>query len=81
MKIPVYQLQLAQGFGGETWRTDRAYLEDKDLVVRIILQYVVNKYDGTAWNGFIWFRIEESGGLLCKRLWTFGFHKSGEFLD
>jgi hypothetical protein len=28
-----------------------------------------------AWTGLIWLRIETSEGLLCTRLWTFGFHK------
>jgi hypothetical protein len=29
-------------------------------------------------TGLIWLRIGTGGGLLCIRLWTFGFHKMRE---
>jgi hypothetical protein len=31
---------------------------------RIILKCIIEKYDGMAWTGFIWFRIWTSGELL-----------------
>jgi hypothetical protein len=33
---------------------------------RIILEWILNKYGGNAWTGFIWLRIGTCGG----RLWT-----------
>jgi hypothetical protein len=31
---------------------------------RIILKWILNRQDGRAWTGLIWFRIGTSGGLL-----------------
>jgi len=31
---------------------------------KIILEWILGKYGGKAWSGFIWLRIETSGGLL-----------------
>jgi hypothetical protein len=31
---------------------------------RIILKWIVEKYDGLVWSGLIWLRIGTSGGLL-----------------
>jgi hypothetical protein len=36
---------------------------------------LIGKYGGKMWTGFIWLRIETSGGLLWTRQWTFKFHK------
>jgi hypothetical protein len=38
--------------------------EDKGVDGRIILQWIIEKYGGNLWIGFIWFRIGTSGGLL-----------------
>jgi hypothetical protein len=31
---------------------------------RIILKWILGKQGGRLWTGFIWFRIETSGGLV-----------------
>ena len=36
---------------------ERDHLEDVVLDARIILKWILNKYDRIAWNGFIWLRI------------------------
>jgi hypothetical protein len=30
----------------------------------IILKWILKKYDGSGWSGFIWLRVGTSGGLL-----------------
>jgi hypothetical protein len=32
--------------------------------VKIILEWILEKYDGNVWTGFMWFRIWTSGELL-----------------
>jgi len=52
-----------QGFGGETLREgDR--LEDPVLGGKIILRWIIRKWDVGAWIGFIWLRIGTGGGHL-----------------
>jgi hypothetical protein len=41
----------------------------------IILKWILERKDGIVWTGFVWFRIETSGGLLETWLRTFWFHK------
>jgi hypothetical protein len=33
----------------------------------IILRWILDKYDGVVWTGFVWFKIGNSGGLLWIR--------------
>jgi hypothetical protein len=35
-----------------------------DVGGRIILKWIVEKYDGVVWIGFVWLSIGISGGLL-----------------
>jgi hypothetical protein len=48
---------------------------------RIILKWIFMKWDGGAWTGFIWFRLE-TGGCSCEcGNEPSGSIKRGEFLD
>jgi hypothetical protein len=38
--------------------------EDLGVDGKILLQWILGKYGGKVWNGFIWLRIGTSGGLL-----------------
>jgi hypothetical protein len=38
-----------------------------DVGGRIILRWILEKYDGVIWTGFIWLRIKAIGGLLRRR--------------
>jgi hypothetical protein len=42
----------------------RDHSEDLGVDRRIILKLILGKQDGEFWTGFIWLRIETSGGLL-----------------
>jgi hypothetical protein len=39
-------------------------MEDLSVNWRIILKWILEKYGGRLWTGFIWLRIRISGGLL-----------------
>jgi hypothetical protein len=39
-------------------------LEDQDVDGRMILELRLSKSDGRVWTGFIWRRIESSGGVV-----------------
>jgi hypothetical protein len=41
---------------------ERDHLEKLDVDVRITLEWILEKYSGKVWAGFIWFRIGTSGG-------------------
>jgi hypothetical protein len=45
----------------------RDHLEDLGVDGNIILQWILGKWCGRVWTGFIWLRIGTSGGLLCIR--------------
>ena len=54
------------GFSGETWRKE---------IKRIRLKLIVNKYDGSAWNGLIWLRTGTSSRLFWTEWWPFRIYK------
>jgi hypothetical protein len=41
---------------------ERDYLEDLGVDRNTVLKCIYKKWDGEAWTGLIWFRIEEYGG-------------------
>jgi hypothetical protein len=51
-----------QGFGGKARRKETT--RKTDVGGRIILKWVLEKWDGVVWTGFIWLKIGASGGLL-----------------
>jgi hypothetical protein len=42
----------------------KGHWKDLDVGERTILKWIIEKYDGWIWIGFIWLRIGTSGGLL-----------------
>jgi hypothetical protein len=42
----------------------RDHWEDKDVGGRIIIKWILKRYDGVAWTGFIWLRIGTNMELL-----------------
>jgi hypothetical protein len=42
----------------------RDYYEDLEVGGRIILSWIVEKFNEMVWTGFIWLRIRTSDGLL-----------------
>jgi hypothetical protein len=59
-----------QGFGGETLR-ERDHLGDPGIDGRIILRWILRKWDVEVWTGSSWLRIGTLSGT-CE---------CGEFLD
>jgi hypothetical protein len=43
---------------------ERDYLEDPGIDGRIILRWILRKWDEWAWTGSIWLRIGTDGGYL-----------------
>jgi hypothetical protein len=39
-------------------------LEDLDVGGKMILRWILEKWDGVVWTELIWLRIGTSGGLL-----------------
>ena len=56
-------------------REGRNHLEEPGADRRIILKWVLGKWEGWTWTGSIWIRIGRSNGLLWMRGWIFGFYK------
>jgi hypothetical protein len=59
------------------WKSqkERDHQEDVEVGGRILLQWILKKYDGLLWTGFIWLKIGTSDGILLTREWIFEFHK------
>ena len=55
----------AEVYTGVWWGNprERSHLEDPDIDVRIILNWICRKWDG-AWIGLIWLRIGTGGEHL-----------------
>jgi hypothetical protein len=51
---------------GYCWESqkEREHWEDQDVGEWTILRWILERYDGVVWTGFIWLRIRTSGGLL-----------------
>jgi hypothetical protein len=43
---------------------ERDHLKDPDVDGRLILKWILKKWDRGAWTGLIWLRIGTGGGLL-----------------
>jgi hypothetical protein len=53
-----------RGFWLESQK-EKDHKEDTDIGRRIILKWILGKYDEVLWTGSIWFRIGISRGLMC----------------
>jgi hypothetical protein len=51
------------------------HLEDLVINRRILIKWILNKYDVRVWTGFNWFVIGTSGGLLWTWYWIFVFYE------
>ena len=49
--------KFAQGFGGETWG-------DQDVDGRILLNWILRKWEGVVGTGWVWLTIGTVGGRL-----------------
>ena len=46
---------------------ERNHLEDPGTDGRIILKWIINKWDEIAWTGLIWLRIRTGSGFLIMQ--------------
>ena len=60
---------------------ERDHSGDPDVDGRIILRWILRKWEGVVGTGWSWLRLGTGGGHLWVRWGTFGFQKCGEFLD
>jgi hypothetical protein len=51
---------------GFWWQSqkERYHFEDPDMGWRIILRWILERYDGVVWTGLIWLRVGTGGGPL-----------------
>jgi hypothetical protein len=51
---------------GYWWESlkERDHYEDLGVRGRIILRWILERWDGVVWTGMIWLRIGTGGGLL-----------------
>jgi hypothetical protein len=54
--------------------------KQKRLVGKIILKWVLKKYDLEVWTGFNWLKLESISGLLWTWWWTIRFHKRWDII-
>jgi len=53
----------------------RDHLESQGIEGRIILRWILRKWDAGVWTGLICHRIGTGGRHLRIRSWAFGIHK------
>lgn len=73
-------IEMHVGFWWENLKEIR-HLEDLEVSGRIILKWIINKYDGMTFIGYIWLRIETMDGFCWHGNEPLGFIKRREFLD
>ena len=54
---------------------ERDHWGDQDIDGRLILRWLLMKWEGVVGTGWSWLRIGTGGGRLWGREWTLGFHK------
>jgi hypothetical protein len=67
------QERCIQGFSGKM--RERGHLKYLGVDERIILKWILKKWNENAWTGLIWLRIGADCECLRVRQWTFRFHK------
>ena len=68
---------------GHVWGNlmERDHLDDPDIDGRIILRWILKKWDLGAWTGLIWLKIGTGGGTCKCGDEPLGSIKYGAFLD
>jgi hypothetical protein len=46
---------------------ERDHLEDPEIDGRIILRWILRKWEGVVWTGWSWLRIGTDGGRLDRK--------------
>jgi hypothetical protein len=64
---------------GDLWEGD--YLEDLGVDWRIILKFIIMKWDEKVWTGLIWLRIGTGTGFCECINGTSGSTECGEFFE